>query len=125
MGWQSERDSQQVELPVYDQKGKQAGTTRRMVYWTVFHRRTAYSLSAGFSIETAVPGAPAPSARASAAESSEAAYATWHGEREGVPADVLNLPSSPTNPQTRETLTAECASRVARELGRRLFMAYK
>ncbi len=124
-GWQGRRDSARVEVPVYNSKGKQTGTAVRTAHWTVFSRRTCYTLSAGFTVEATDPLAPAPSARASAAETDEAAYAVWHGERSAVPASVLELPSTPADPAGRPALTARAAALVAAELGHRLFLAYK
>lgn len=124
-GWQGSRDSGKVAVPVYDRKGKQTGTVEKTAHWTVFRRRTSYSLAAGFAVESSDPRAPAPSARASASETAEAAYAVWHGERAAVPAAVLELPSTPSDPATRPELTVRAAARVAAELGHRLFLAYK
>ncbi len=124
-GWNSNRDSRRVEVDVYDKKGKKTGTVERRAYWTVYRRRTRFTLSAGFTVKSEVAGEPVPSGRASKSAFSEVSYAHWSGERSGVPADVLDMPSSSGPPKTRSTLTGECAGSVVRELGHKLFLAYK
>ncbi len=124
-GWVSRNDSCQVTIPRYNKKGKEIGTMERMAYWTVYRRQISYRLSAAFSVAAKNGGEPEPSARATQTESSEIAYARWWGEKSGVPSDVLDLPSSPGIPPTRESLLGECAGKVSRELGHKLFLAYK
>ena len=124
-GWIWRRNSRRVEVPKYDDDGKKIGTIKKKAWWTVYTRWTSYSLSAGFSVTAQNADEPAPSARASHTETSEVSYASWHGEEEGVPADVKALPSHPSEPKNRATLTGECAGKVAGELGHKLFLAYK
>jgi hypothetical protein len=124
-GWNSNHDSKKVQVDVYNKKGKKTGTVERRAYWTVYRRETRFTLAAGFAVKSESAGEPNPSARASQTASSDVSYARWHGEKSGVPSDVLSMPSSSGSPKSRSTLTGECAGAVSRELGHKLFLAYK
>ncbi|MEA1927451.1 MAG: hypothetical protein U9N73_04545, partial [Candidatus Auribacterota bacterium] len=124
-GWISNHDSKKVEVDVYNKKGEKTGTVEKRAYWTVYRRETAFTLLAGFTVRSENSDEPVPSGRASKTASSEVSYARWHGEKSGVPSDVLDMPGSPGSPKSRKTLTAECASAVVRELGHKLFLGYK
>jgi len=124
-GWSSYRDSREVQVDVYNQKGKKTGTVERKAYWTVYRRETRFTIAAGFTVKSEVAGEPSPSGRASKSASSEVSYAHWHGEKSGVPSDVLEMSSSSGPPKSRATLTGECAGAVVRELGHKLFLGYK
>ena len=124
-GWNSNHDSKKVQVDVYNKKGKKTGTVERWAYWTVYRRETRFTLAAGFTVKSESADEPTPSARASKTAFSEASYARWHGEKSGVPSDVLSMPSSSGPPKSRSTLTGECAGVVSRELGHKLFLAYK
>jgi len=124
-GWNSDHDSKKVQVDVYNKKGKKTGTVERRAYWTVYRRETRFTLAAGFTVTSESAEEPTPSARASETASSEVSYARWHGEKSGVPSDVLSMPSSSGPPKSRSTLTGECAGAVSRELGHKLFLAYK
>lgn len=124
-GWTSTRDSKKIMVDKYNNKGEKIGTMERRAYWTVYRRETSFTLAAGFTVRSERKNEPVPSGRAWHSASSEVGYARWHGEKAGVPADVLEMPSSPTSPKSRAELTGECAGLVSRELGHKLFLAYK
>lgn len=124
-GWDSNRASKKVRVDKYNGKGEKTGTVERRAYWTVYRRETIFTLAVGFTVKSESDDEPVPSARALKTISSEVSYARWHGEKSGVPSDVLELPSSSGPPKNRSTLTGECARSVLRELGHKLFLAYK
>jgi len=68
---------------------------------------------------------PKPIGSTSARASTSSTFATWSGDVEAVPPEVLELPNHPVEPEDVAILAQECTRSAAQDLAHQLFQAYK
>ena len=104
---------------------KEGVETKLECHWTVFERRTHYSLKASYKVENCKTGAAMAAGEASTEASDLKKYIEAGGDEDLLPSDLKDLPRSPSEPRGEPALAQECADRAAEALGLELFKNFK